>query len=169
MSQSSFQLSRVWLFVIPRTAAHQTSLSIINSQSLWTLMPIESVVPSTISFSVFPFFSYLHFFSASVSFPMSQVFTTGGQSIGASASASVLPVIFRTDFLFLFFFQETRLFSKSLLVGLEGQTAQRSPWSTWQLIRMEGKNHASFSVIKSVGEGDKIDWFQSVFLKIALC
>ena len=109
------------------------------------------------------------FFSASVSFPMSQVFTTGGQSIGASASASVLPVIFRTDFLFFFFFQETRLFSKSLLVGLEGQTAQRSPWSTWQLIRMEGKNHASFRVIKSVGEGDKIDWFQSVFLKIALC
>ena len=72
-------------------------------------------------------------------------------------------------FPFFFFFQDTRLFSKSLLVGLEGQTAQRSPWSTWQLIRMEGKNHASFRVIKSVGEGDKIDWFQSVFLKITLC
>ena len=46
----------------------------------------------TISSSVIPFSSYLQFCPASGSFPMSQVFTSGGQSIGASASASVLPL-----------------------------------------------------------------------------
>jgi len=39
-------LSRFWLFVTPRTAAHQASLSITNSQSLLKLMSIESVMPS---------------------------------------------------------------------------------------------------------------------------
>ena len=45
----------------------------------------------TISFSVIPFF-YLQSFPASGSFQMSQFFTSGGQSIGLSASASVLPM-----------------------------------------------------------------------------
>ena len=41
---SSVQLlSRVWLFATPWTAAHQASLSITNSQSLFELMSIESV------------------------------------------------------------------------------------------------------------------------------
>ena len=44
-----------------------------------------------ISSSVAPFSSCLQSFPASGSFPMSQLFTSGGQSIGASASASVLP------------------------------------------------------------------------------
>ena len=44
----------------------------------------------TISSSVVPFSSCLQSFPASGSFPMSQFFTSGGQSIGASASASVL-------------------------------------------------------------------------------
>ena len=45
----------------------------------------------TISSLVFPF-SCLQFFPASGSFPMSQFLTSGGQSIGASASTSVLPI-----------------------------------------------------------------------------
>ena len=40
----------------------------------------------------FPFSSCLQSFPASESFPVSQFFTSGGQSIGASASASVLPI-----------------------------------------------------------------------------
>ena len=44
-----------------------------------------------ISSSVVPF-SYLQSFPASGSFQMSQLFTSGGQSIGVSASASVLPM-----------------------------------------------------------------------------
>ena len=39
-------LSRVWLFVTPWTAAHQASLSIINSWSILKLMFIESMMPS---------------------------------------------------------------------------------------------------------------------------
>ena len=44
----------------------------------------------TISSSVVPFSCHLHSFPASGSFPMSQLFVSGGQSIGASTSASVL-------------------------------------------------------------------------------
>jgi len=44
---SSVQLlSRIWLFVIPWTAARQASLSITNSWSLLKLMSIESVMPT---------------------------------------------------------------------------------------------------------------------------
>ena len=46
----------------------------------------------TISTSIIPFSSCLQSFLASGSFQMSQFFTSGGQSIGASASASVLPM-----------------------------------------------------------------------------
>ena len=46
----------------------------------------------TISSSVVPFSSCFPSFPASGSFPMSQLFTSGGQSIGVSASASVLPM-----------------------------------------------------------------------------
>ena len=46
----------------------------------------------TISSSVFPFSFCLQSFPTSESFPMSQFFVSGGQSIGASASTSVLPM-----------------------------------------------------------------------------
>ena len=45
----------------------------------------------TISSPVVPYSSHLQSFPASGSFPMSQLFASGGQSIGVSASASVLP------------------------------------------------------------------------------
>ena len=83
-------LSRVRLFVTPWTAARQASLSITNSWSLPKVMIIESV--PTISSSVVPFSSCLQSFPALRSFPMSQVFASGGQGIGVLASASVLPV-----------------------------------------------------------------------------
>ena len=73
-------LSSVWLFVIPWTAAHQDSLSFTISQSLLKLMSIESV----------PFSSCFQYFPASGSFLMSRLFASGSQSIGVSASASVL-------------------------------------------------------------------------------
>ena len=46
----------------------------------------------TVLSSVVPFSSHLQSFPASGSFPMSQFFTSGGQSVGVSASASVLPM-----------------------------------------------------------------------------
>ena len=51
--------------------------------SWWCHQPISS--------SVVPYSSCLQSFPASGSFPMSQIFTSGGQSIGVSASTSVLP------------------------------------------------------------------------------
>ena len=85
-------LSRVWLFATPWTAAHQASLSITNSWSLLKLMSITSVMPSNHLTSVVPFSSHLQSFPASWSFLMSQFFESGGQRIGVSTSASVLPI-----------------------------------------------------------------------------
>ena len=70
----------------PWTAAHQASLSITNSWSLLTLMPIESVMPSNHLILCRPFSSPPQSFPASGAFPMGQLFTSGGQIIGASGS-----------------------------------------------------------------------------------
>jgi len=85
-------LSRVWLFVTPWTAAPQAFLSISSSWSLLKLMSIESVMPSNHLILCRPLLLPPSIFLASGSFPMSQFFTLGGQSIGVSASASVLPM-----------------------------------------------------------------------------
>ena len=84
-------LSRVWLFVTPWTAACQASLSFTISWSLLKLMSIESMMPSKhlilwcsllLLPSIFP----------SIRVSSMSLFTSSGQSIGASAPASVLPV-----------------------------------------------------------------------------
>ena len=54
--------------------------------------PLSQWCHPTISSSALPFSSCLQSFPASQSFQMSQFFTSGGQSIGVSASASVLPM-----------------------------------------------------------------------------
>ena len=137
---SSFQvLTRVLLFVTPWTAARQASLSITNSQSLLKLMSIKSVMPSnhpTISSSVVPFSSHFQSFPASGSFPVSQFFPSGGQSIGVSASASSPSneysglISFRMDWLDLLAVQGTL---KSLLQHHSSKhqffSAQLSLWS----------------------------------------
>ena len=100
---------------------HQFSCSVV-SNSLWyhglqhTRPPCPSPTPRacsnscpsgqwchpTISSSVIPFSSCLQPFPASGSFQMSQLFASGGQSIGDSASASVLPVNIQDWFSFFF-------------------------------------------------------------------
>ena len=70
------------------TSAHQTSLSFIIFQSL---CPLSWWCYVTISSSAAHFSFCLQAFSASGSFPMSHLFKSGGQSVGASASASFLP------------------------------------------------------------------------------
>ena len=54
--------------------------------------PLNRWCHPTISFSVTPFASFTQSFPASGSFPISWLFTSGGQSIGASVLASILPV-----------------------------------------------------------------------------
>ena len=84
----------------PWTAAHQASLSFTVSRGLLKFVSTESVMPSnhlilclqSFPFSSFSFSSRPQSFPASGSFQMSQFFTSGGLGIGASASASVLPM-----------------------------------------------------------------------------
>ena len=85
-------LSHVWLFVTPWTAAHQAPLSITNSQSLLNSCPSSRWCHPTISSFVVPFSFCLQSFPTSGSFSITQLFLSGGQSIGASASGSVFPV-----------------------------------------------------------------------------
>ena len=82
----------VRLFATPWTAALQASLSITNSWSLPKAMSIESVMPSNHLILCCPLSSCLQSFPVSGSFPTSQFFTSAGQSIGVSASTSVLPM-----------------------------------------------------------------------------
>ena len=63
-----------------------------TSWSLLKLIPSHQWCHPTISSSVAPFSSHLQSFPASGSFPISWFFTSGGQSIGVSASTSVLPM-----------------------------------------------------------------------------
>ena len=105
-------LSCVQLFEIPWTAARRLPRPLpspigcsISCPSSWWCHP-------TISFSVIPFSSCPQSLPASASFLMRQFFTSGGQSTGASASASVLPmniqdwISFRMDWFDLLAVQE---------------------------------------------------------------
>ena len=82
-------LSHIWLFMTPWTATHQVSLSFTHFPELaqthvhWVS---DAIQPSH------PLLPPSQFFPASGSFPMSQLFASGGQSIGGSASASVVPM-----------------------------------------------------------------------------
>ena len=84
------------LFATPWTAACQASLAIINSRSLLKLMSIESVMPFNHLILcrplLLPPIFHLQSFPASGAFQMCQLFTSGGQNIGVSASTSVLPM-----------------------------------------------------------------------------
>ena len=78
-------LSCIRLFVTPWTGGHQASVSITNSWSLLNSCSLSWWCHPTISSSVIPFSSHLQSFAASGSFQI-------GQSIGVSASTSVLPM-----------------------------------------------------------------------------
>ena len=100
-------LSCVQFFVTPWTTAPQASLSFPISQRVLRLMSFKLIMPSTILSSVVPFSSCPQCFPVSGSFPMRWLFASGGQSIGASATPSVLPmnirmIFFRTDLFNLF-------------------------------------------------------------------
>ena len=89
--QIQFSLSVVYDSATPWTVAHQVSLSITNSRTLLKLMSIESVMSSNHLILCHPLLFCFQSFPASGSFPVSQ-FSSGGQIIGVSASASVFPV-----------------------------------------------------------------------------
>ena len=79
-------------FVTPWTAAHQASLSVTNSRSPPKPMSIELEMSSNHLILCHPLLLLPSIFPSIRVFPMSQLFTSGGQSIGVSASTSVLPM-----------------------------------------------------------------------------
>ena len=84
--------SHVRLFTTPWTAAGQASLSFTISQSLLKLMSIELMMPFNHLILCRPLLLPLSIFPSIRSFPVSRLFASGGQSIGAPASTSVLPM-----------------------------------------------------------------------------
>ena len=91
-------LSHVQLFVTPWTAACQASVSFNIPRVCSNLHPLSQWGYLTISFSAAPFFFAFNTFPASGCLPKSQLFPSGGQSIGASLSASVLPKNIQYEF-----------------------------------------------------------------------
>ena len=135
-SQSVQSLSLVWLFATLWITAQQASLSIMNFWSLPKLMSKSQWRRPTISSSVIPFSSCLQSLPASGSFQMSQFFAAGGQSIGVSASASVLPINIQhwfplgwTCWISLQFKGLSRVFSNTTVQKHQFFNAQLSLWS----------------------------------------
>ena len=85
-------LSCVLLFVTPWTAAARLPCPSPNPGAYSNSCPLNRWCHPTISSSVVSFCSCLQSFPVSGSFPVSQFFASGGQNIGVSASASVLPM-----------------------------------------------------------------------------
>ena len=125
------------------TAALQAPLSSTTSKSLLNFMSIESIGHPTMSSSVIPFFCPQSF-PALGSFPVSRLFALCGQSIGASISATVLPMNFQGWFplgltgLILQSKGLARVFSSTTILKHQFFGTQPSLWSnshihTWLL------------------------------------
>ena len=85
-------LSYVWLFLTPWTATRQASLSITSFQSLPKPMSIESVMPSNHPIICHPILLLPSIFSSIRVFSNESALCRGGQTIGVSASTTVLPM-----------------------------------------------------------------------------
>ena len=132
-------LSRVWLLQHTRLPYPSSTPGACSNSC-----PSSRWCHPTILSSVIPFSSYLQFFPASGSFPVSQFFASGGQSIGALASGSVFPVNIQDWFplgltgLILESKGVSRVFSNNTVLKHQFFSAQLSLWfnshmRTWPL------------------------------------
>ena len=145
-----FLLSHVWLFATPWRLACKAFLPFTISPNFLKLMSIEWWCHPTISIPVSPFSCSPHSFPASGSFPMSQLFPSGGQSIGALASVSVLPINIQGSFslgltdLISLVSQGAlkRVFSSTTVWKHQFLSAQPSLWSNSNLYMTTGKTIA---------------------------
>ena len=119
ISVSVQSLSHIRLCVLPWTTALQASQSTTNSWSFSNSCPLSRWCHPTISSSAIPFSSCLQSFLNSGSFPISQFFASGGQSISPSNEYSGL-ISFRIDWLDLHAVQGTL---KSLLQHHSSKTS----------------------------------------------
>ena len=102
--------------------------------------PLSRWCHPTLSSSVIPLSSHIQSFPASGSFPMNQFFASSGQSIRASASASVLPMNIQdwsplgwTGWISLQFKGLSRVFSNTTVQNHRYFSAQLSSWSNSQI------------------------------------
>ena len=133
LTLSSVQsLSRVWLLATPWTATLQASLSITNSWSLLKLMSIESVIPSNNLILCHSLLLLPSIFRRIRLFSVNQLFASSGQSIGVSASASVVPMNTQ-DWIRLWWTGWISLQSKGLSRVCSNTTAQKHQFFGVQL------------------------------------
>ena len=92
MFRSVQLLSPVWLFATHGLQHTRPPCPSPTPGVYSNSFPLSQWCYPTVSSSVIPFSSHIQSFPASGSFPMSQFFAPGSQSIGVSASASVLPM-----------------------------------------------------------------------------
>ena len=132
-SISSVQsLSHVWLLVNPQTAPCQASLSIPSSQNLLRLMSIEAMMPSNHLIFCCCVSSCLQTFPELGSSQMNQLFKSGDQRIGVSASASVLSMNIQ-DWFLLGRIGWISLLSKELSRVFSNTTVQNQQFFSTQL------------------------------------
>ena len=123
----------------PMAAAHQVPLSYMISQSLLKFLSIESGMLSNHLILCYSLFLLPSIFPASGSSPMSWLFSLGGQSVGASASASVLLMNIQGWFpsgltgLILLSKGLSRIFSSTTILKHQFFSAQPSYSATYQV------------------------------------
>ena len=98
MLSSVQSLSHLQLFATPWTAACQASLSITNSWSVFKLMSVKSVMPSNHLILSRPLLLLPSIFPSIRVFSSESILCIRCQSIGVSASASVLPMNIQGQF-----------------------------------------------------------------------
>ena len=112
--------------------------------------PLSQWCHPAISFSVVPFSSLLRSFPASGSFQMSQFFTSGGQNIGVSASASVLPKNIQ-DWFPLEWTGWISLQSKGLSRAFSNTTVQKHQFFSTQLSSQSNFHiHTTLQIVSSI-------------------
>ena len=131
------------------TAAHQASMSLTNSWSLVKLMSIESVMPSNYLILCHPLLLLPSIFPSIRVFSSEQFLPLGGQSIGASALASVLPMNIQDWFplglvglIFLLPNGLSRVFSRTTVWKHKFFSAQPSLWSNSHIHTWCWKNNS---------------------------
>ena len=140
--------SRVGLSGTPWAAAHQASRSLSIFLSLHNLKSIEFVMPSNHLILCCPLLLLSSIFpKASRSFPMSWLFTSGSQNIGASAS--VLPMNIQgwfplelTGLIFLLSKGLSRVFSNTTVQNHQFFGTQLSLWSNSSIVHNYWENHS---------------------------
>ena len=140
-----FLLKSFSILVSPWTTAYQLLCPLLSLGVCSNSCLLSQWCHPTISSSLVPFSSHLQSFLASGSFQMSQFFTSGSQSIGVSASASVLPMNIQdwfplglTSWISLLTKRLSRVFSSTTVWKHKFFGAQPSLWSnshihTWLL------------------------------------